>query len=138
VASSIFSRRKTKTGKGDSMAGGKGDHAHGIAHQKSICFFLRDLDYERDLIYKFAAAKMIERRPVTRRQLGRSSMVARAASGSAPAPGTAPTAVVVAGSPPPGDRLSLEAPAQRLNGGGVVGNGGSVLGSQGTVGVEFI
>jgi hypothetical protein len=118
VASSILGQRKTETSKGDSMAGGKGGQARGIAHQKSICFFLCDLDYEREPIYSLAAAKTIERRPVTRRWLGHSSTVAMTASGGALTPGTALMAAVVAWAPPPGDGLAREAPTQWLNRGG--------------------
>jgi hypothetical protein len=100
------------------MAGGKGAYARGIVHQESIHFFLRDLDYEREPIYSLAASITIERRPATRRWQRRSSTSMRAASSGAPTPGMALMVAMVAGAPPPGDGLSWEAPAQRLDGGG--------------------
>jgi hypothetical protein len=115
------------------VAGSKGAHARGIAHQKSICFFLCDQDYDRGPIYALAVVKTIERR-----WLGRYLTAARAASGG----------------------LQLRARFRRWrwwqglllqamdwhgklrrNGSTAVarlGNGGSVLGSQGAIRVEFI
>jgi hypothetical protein len=122
---------KQRPGKGDAMAGGKDARAHGIAHQKSICFFLRDLDYEREPFYSLAMVKTIKRRSAMRRRLGHSSMTARATLSGTPTLGMAlAVAVAVGPGAPPSNGLAWGAPTQRLDGSGAVW--------QWRVGVEFI
>jgi hypothetical protein len=123
---------KQRLGKGDALAGGKDARAHGIAHQKSICFFLRDLDYEREPFYSLAVVKTIERRSAMRRRLGHSSMTARATPSGTPTLGMALVVAVAvgAGAPPPSNGLAWGAPTQRLDSSSAVW--------QWRVGVEFI
>jgi hypothetical protein len=129
----VYSRpvKNRDRAKGDAMASSKEARACGIAHQKSICFFLHDLDYEREPFYSHAETKTIERRLATRRRLGHPSTVVRATPDGAPTLGMAPVVAVGEGAPPSSDGLARGAPTQWLDDSGAVWQWRLDLASQG-------
>jgi hypothetical protein len=68
---------------------------------------------------------MVERRPVTRRRLGRSLMAVGAASGGCLAPRFASAAVVQEGAPPSVES-AWEASTRRIDGGGSISGQNSI------------
>jgi hypothetical protein len=71
-------------------------------------FFLRDLGGERNTLCSLTVAKMEGGELAAMGQLGRSSTMVGATFSGALAPGTAPAAALMAGTPPPSNNLTRE------------------------------
>jgi hypothetical protein len=94
-----------------------------ILHQMLNGFFLRDLDEKRNPFRILTTVEMDHGKLAMERQLGSSTTAPTVTTDGLSAPGMAPVAVVVAGAPPPSNKLAQQALVRRHDGSGLVGNG---------------